>query len=45
MNNSLIMEYVERRLGYEDFFTKSNLVALTKAAGEDERYHHGYVFD
>jgi hypothetical protein len=41
----LITEYVERCFGYEGFFTKSNVAELTKAAGEDERYHHGNVFD
>lgn len=41
----LITEYVERCLGYEGFFTKSNVAELTKAAGEDERYHHGNIFD
>ena len=41
----LITEYVERCLGYEGFFTRSNVAELTKAAGEDERYHHGNIFD
>ena len=41
----LITEYVERCFGYEGFFTKSNVAELTKAASEDERYHHGNVFD
>ena len=41
----LITEYVERCFGFEGFFTKSNVADLTKAAGEDERYHHGNVFD
>ena len=41
----LITEYVERCFGYEGFFTKSNVAALTKAAGEDEQYHHVNVFD
>lgn len=41
----LITEYVERCYGYEGFFTKSNVAALTEAAGADERYHHGNVFD
>jgi len=41
----LITEYVERCFGYEGFFTKSNVAELTRAAGEDERYHHGNVFD
>jgi 4-hydroxyphenylpyruvate dioxygenase-like putative hemolysin len=41
----LITEYIERCHGYEGFFTKSNVAALTQAAGEDERYQHGNVFD
>lgn len=41
----LITEYVERCHGYEGFFTKSNVAALTEAAGADERYQHGNVFD
>lgn len=41
----LITEYVERCHGYEGFFTKSNVAALTAAAGKDERYEHGHVFD
>ena len=41
----LITEYVERCHGYEGFFTKSNVAALTEAAGLDERYQHGQVFD
>lgn len=41
----LITEYVERCHGYEGFFTKSNVAALTEAAGKDERYEHGHVFD
>jgi len=41
----LITEYVERCHGYEGFFTKSNVAALTEAAGHDERYQHGQVFD
>ncbi|MEM7222642.1 MAG: hypothetical protein AAF495_06670 [Pseudomonadota bacterium] len=41
----LITEYVERCYGYEGFFTKSNVAALTEAAGLDERYEHGHVFD
>jgi len=41
----LITEYIERCYGYQGFFTKSNVAALTKAAGEDERYQHGNVFD
>ncbi len=41
----LITEYVERCHGYEGFFTRSNVAALTEAAGQDERYTHGHVFD
>lgn len=41
----LITEYVERCHKYEGFFTKSNVAALTEAAGIDERYDHGHVFD
>jgi hypothetical protein len=41
----LITEYVERCHGYEGFFTRSNVAALTEAAGEAERYEHGHVFD
>ena len=41
----LITEYVERCLGYEGFFTRDNVAALTAAAGKAERYEHGHVFD
>jgi hypothetical protein len=41
----LITEYVERCHGYEGFFTRDNVAALTAAAGADERYEHGHVFD
>lgn len=41
----LITEYVERCFGYEGFFTKDNVAALTQAAGQDEHYKHGNVFD
>lgn len=41
----LITEYVERCHGYEGFFTRDNVAALTQAAGEAERYEHGHVFD
>jgi hypothetical protein len=41
----LITEYVERCFGFEGFFTKSNVADLTAAAGQDERYQHGNVFD
>jgi hypothetical protein len=41
----LITEYVERCHGFEGFFTKSNVAALTGAAGQDESYQHGKVFD
>jgi hypothetical protein len=40
-----ITEYVERCHGYEGFFTRTNVAALTAAAGEAERYVHGHVFD
>ena len=41
----LITEYIERCHGYEGFFTKTNVAALTAAAGQDEQYQHGHVFD
>ena len=41
----LITEYVERCHGYDGFFTKTNVAALTQAAGQDEQYKHGRVFD
>jgi len=41
----LITEYVERCLGYDGFFTRDNVAALTAAAGQAERYEHGHVFD
>ena len=41
----LITEYVERCLGYDGFFTRDNVAALTAAAGKAERYEHGHVFD
>ncbi|MEQ8651342.1 MAG: hypothetical protein RIC87_02645 [Kiloniellales bacterium] len=41
----LITEYVERCHGYQGFFTKENVAALTEAAGLDERFEHGHVFD
>ena len=41
----LISEYVERCHGYDGFFTKSNVAALTAAAGQDEQFKHGQVFD
>lgn len=41
----LITEYIERCHGYEGFFTRDNVAALTAAAGEAERYDHGHVFD
>ena len=41
----LITEYVERCFGFDGFFTKDNVAALTEAAGLDERYEHGHVFD
>lgn len=27
------------------FFTKDNVAALTEAAGQDEQYNHGQIFD
>ena len=41
----LITEYIERCKHFDSFFTKSNVAALTEAAGKDERYKHGHVFD
>ena len=41
----LITEYIERCHGYAGFFTRNNVAALTAAAGADERYEHGHVFD
>ncbi|MEB3323166.1 MAG: hypothetical protein VKI81_10130 [Synechococcaceae cyanobacterium] len=41
----LITEYVQRCLGYDGFFTRENVAALTEAAGQEERYEHGNVFD
>jgi hypothetical protein len=41
----LITEYIERCHHYEGFFTRDNVAALTMAAGADERYEHGHVFD
>jgi hypothetical protein len=41
----LITEYIERCHHYEGFFTRDNVAALTAAAGADERYQHGHVFD
>jgi hypothetical protein len=41
----LISEYVQRCLGYPGFFTRDNVAALTEAAGHEERYAHGHVFD
>lgn len=41
----LITEYIERCKHFDGFFTKSNVAALTEAAGKDERYKHGHVFD
>ena len=41
----LITEYVQRCQGYDGFFTRENVAALTEAAGRDERYAHGNVFD
>ena len=44
-NTLLITEYVERCHHFDGFFTKTNVAALTEAAGKDERYDHGHVFD
>ena len=41
----LITEYVERCHKFKGFFTKQNVASLTAAAGNDERYDHGHVFD
>jgi len=41
----LITEYIERCHKYDGFFTKDNVAALTAAAGQDEQYRHGNVFD
>lgn len=41
----LITEYIERCHHYDGFFTKDNVAALTAAAGQDEQYQHGRVFD
>ncbi len=44
-NTLLITEYIERCHKYDGFFTKDNVAALTAAAGQDEQYQHGHVFD
>jgi hypothetical protein len=44
-NTILITEYVERCHGFDGFFTRDNVAALTRAAGQDEQYQHGQVFD
>jgi len=41
----LITEYIERCHDYQGFFTRDNVASLTEAAGADERYQHGHVFD
>ena len=41
----LITEYVERCHSFDGFFTRQNVAALTEAAGADECYHHGNIFD
>jgi hypothetical protein len=41
----LITEYVQRCQGYDGFFTRENVASLTEAAGNEERYAHGHVFD
>jgi hypothetical protein len=44
-NTILITEYVERCHGFDGFFTKDNVAALTEAAGQDEQFKHGQIFD
>jgi hypothetical protein len=44
-HSGLITEYVQRCRGYDGFFTRDNVAALTEAAGHQERYEHGHVFD
>jgi len=44
-NTILITEYVERCHGFDGFFTKDNVAELTRAAGQDEQFHHGQIFD
>ena len=44
-HSGLITEYVQRCMGYDGFFTRDNVAALTEAAGQQERYAHGHVFD
>ena len=44
-HSRLITEYVQRCQGYDGFFTRDNVAALTEAAGHQERYTHGHVFD
>jgi hypothetical protein len=41
----LITEYIERCHDFQGFFTRDNVASLTAAAGADERYEHGHVFD
>jgi hypothetical protein len=41
----LITEYIERCHHFKGFFTKQNVADMTAAAGEDERYDHGHVWD
>lgn len=41
----LITEYIERCHHFDGFFTKDNVAALTAAAGQDEQFKHGHVFD
>lgn len=45
LHSLLITEYIQRCMGYDGFFTRDNVAALTEAAGYDERYSHGLVFD
>jgi hypothetical protein len=44
-NTLLITEYIERCHGFDGFFTKDNVAELTAAAGQDEQYKHGQIFD
>ncbi len=41
----LITRYIERCHGNDGFCTRENVASLTAAAGADERYVHGQVFD
>ena len=41
----LITEYVQRCHGFQGFFTKDNVAALTEAAGEDEKIKQADICD